>query len=235
MSAELPKAILFDLDDTILAWEAVSKQVWQEVCARFAPLLGRDDKELYAVISEMSKWYQSDGERNQYMRLHLIEYRREVVGMAFDKLGVIAPELAVMLADSYSKRRVEAMYVMPGAMDTLRRLKNGDLRLGLITNGASEPQREKIQRFGLGHLFDCILIEEEFGAGKPDERIFRHALEKLNVAPSNAWMVGDNLERDIGGAQAVGISGIWVDWRGGGLPNPPPVKPDRIIRKIAEL
>src|SRR3990172_6080875 len=80
-------------------------------------------------------------------------------------------------------------------------------------------------------IFDCILIEEEFGAGKPDERIFRHALEKLNVAPSNAWMVGDNLERDIGGAQAVGISGIWVDWRGGGVPNPPPLKPNKKIRK----
>lgn len=84
-------------------------------------------------------------------------------------------------------------------------------------------------------FFDFIVIEEEFGHGKPDERVFFHALKKLNVTPGEAWMVGDDLERDIGGAQNVGIPGIWVDWRGGGLPASTKIQPERIIKSVAEL
>ena len=48
-------------------------------------------------------------------------------------------------------------------------------------------------------------------------------------------MVGDNLLNDVGGAQAVGIYGVWVDGQGTGLPEDSPVKPDRIVRSIVEL
>ena len=71
--------------------------------------------------------------------------------------------------------------------------------------------------------------------GKPDKRIFLHALERLNTSPKNAWMVGDNLDWDVAGAQQLGIYGIWVDWRGEGLPELSLVQPDRIIRNISEL
>ena len=53
-------------------------------------------------------------------------------------------------------------------------------------------QRGKIQRFGLEPCFDYILIEEEFGVGKPDERVYLHAIGQLDTHPSKSWMVGDN-------------------------------------------
>ena len=72
--------------------------------------------------------------------------------------------------------------------------------------------------------------------GKPDERVFRHALELLEVVdPSKTWMVGDRLEHDIKPAQKLGIYAIWVDWRGEGLPESSTVQPDRIIRRLSEL
>ena len=48
-------------------------------------------------------------------------------------------------------------------------------------------------------------------------------------------MTGDNLYFDVGGAQDLGILGIWVDWRGTGLPADATVKPDRTVRYISEL
>ena len=48
-------------------------------------------------------------------------------------------------------------------------------------------------------------------------------------------MVGDNLVFDVGGAQAVGMQGVWVDIRGRGLPESPVAVPDRIVTSIAEL
>ncbi len=105
----------------------------------------------------------------------------------------------------------------------------------MLSNGKGETQRDKVVRFGLEPLFDCIILEGEFGIGKPDRRVFDHALSELNVKPSDAWMVGDNLQWEVAAPQALGIKGIWVDWKGTGLPADTGVVPDRIVRSIAEL
>ena len=107
--------------------------------------------------------------------------------------------------------------------------------MGLVTNGSEFLQREKIEKFNLELLFDCIVIEGAYGAGKPDRRVFDFALETLEVSPAEAWMVGDNLLNDIAGAQSAGIKSIWVDWNNSGIPKDSPAVPDRVIRSIAEL
>ena len=71
--------------------------------------------------------------------------------------------------------------------------------------------------------------------GKPVACVFQHSLAALKDHPSQTWMVGDNLRGDIGGAQALGICGVWVDFRGKGLPEDSPIRPDRIVRSIVEL
>jgi putative hydrolase of the HAD superfamily len=48
----------------------------------------------------------------------------------------------------------------------------------------------------LARFFDCIIVESEFGAGKPDERVYRHALAQLQAPAAGTWIVGDNLEWD---------------------------------------
>jgi len=236
VSSEQLKAILFDLDDTIIAFDAVAEQSWLDVCRQFAPRIdGIEGDQLYTTIKEMRKWYMSDKERHRYMRLNLERSRRELVAMSFERLDINAPELANQLADSYGVEREREIFLLPGAIDTLKHFKNANLRLALVSNGSSALQRRKIERFGLARLFDFILIEEEFGSGKPDERVFHHALEKLKVTTADAWMVGDDLERDIEGAKNAGIFGIWVDWKRAGLPESSPVKPDRIVSAISEL
>ena len=139
------------------------------------------------------------------------------------------------MADRYTTSREESVWPFPGSIETLRLLKEEKLRLGLITNGSSDTQRGKIKRFALEGLFEHIQIEGEFGIGKPDQRAFRHALDALEVRPSEAWMIGDDLEFDIRGAQQAGIYAVWVDTRGDGLPNGTIVRPDRIIRSLPDL
>lgn len=236
MSSEQLKAILFDLDDTVIAFDAVTDQTWQEVCRRFAPRIkGIEVNQLYTAIKEIKDWYMSDRERHRFMRLNLEAYRREMVGMSFTRLGIEAPELADEMAASYGVERERATFVLPGAIETLKHFRKANLRLALLTNGTSAGQRRKIEKYGLASLFDFILIEEELGFGKPDKRVFLHALEKLDVTPLEAWMVGDDLERDIEGAKKVGIFGVWVDWRGAGLPKSAAVSPDKIISTISDL
>ena len=127
------------------------------------------------------------------------------------------------------------MRPFPGAIETLRRLRTANIRLGLITNGSADGQRAKIERFSLAGYFDHIQIEGEFGIGKPDARAFQNALETLQADPSEVWMVGDNLEFDIHGAQQVGIYAVWVDTQGSGLPDWTTVRPDMTIRALSDL
>jgi putative hydrolase of the HAD superfamily len=60
-------------------------------------------------------------------------------------------------------------------------------------------------------------------------------LDALAVAPASAWMVGDNLEWDVAAPQRLGLSAVWVDGPGHGLPAGSPVRPDRIVRAFPEL
>jgi putative hydrolase of the HAD superfamily len=232
----VPKAIIFDLDDTIISYDSVTEQVWEDVCRRFAVGIdGLTPESLFKAIGQAREWYWADPERHREGRLNLSEARREVVKLAFSYLKMDLPELANNIADTFTTERDEAAFLFPGAIETLTRLRKKGLRTGLITNGASDMQRAKLKRFGLEPFFDSILIEGEFGTGKPDSRVFTHTLQKLNTGASDAWMVGDDLGRDIAPCQPLGIFSVWVDWRGAGLPPSGEVRPDKIIRNIGEL
>jgi putative hydrolase of the HAD superfamily len=151
------------------------------------------------------------------------------------RLSIDALTLATEIADTYALEREEALRPMPGAIDALHQLRHQGVRLALITIGNAEAQWLKIARFGLAALFDCIVVEGEFGVGKPNERVYLHALEELNVKPEEAWMVGGNLEWDVSAPQKLGILGIWLDQAGQGLPETSQVHPDRVIRSLSEL
>ena len=70
---------------------------------------------------------------------------------------------------------------------------------------------------------------------EPDPAVFAHALEGAGAAPDEAWMVGDNLYADIGGAQAAGIHGVWIHRGRLAFPDDPPAWPERRIGHLAEL
>ncbi len=230
----LPRAVLFDLDDTIISNSRVTPAIWVEVCDKLAPQELASD--LVTAVQESSQWFWSEPTRHRRGRLNPQTASLEIVQTAFDRLGADAPpSLVGEIAETYRARREEAASLFPGAVETLGRLRNAGVRLALITNGSAKGQRRKVERFELAGYFDCIVIEGEFGVGKPDERVYQHALAQLSARPSEAWMVGDNLEWEIAVPQRLGLRGVWVDWAGNGLPESTDVRPDRIVRAISEL
>lgn len=231
-----PKAILFDLDDTIIAWDAVAEPAWQSVCEKYASrIAGLAPQLLLNAICIHRATYWQDPERHRQGRLNLLQARRELVTVAMQSLDIDQPDLAAEMADAYSVEREELIYPLPGAIETLIALRAQGIRLGLITNGSAAGQRRKIERFGLRRLFDCILIEEEVGYGKPDERVYLLGLAALKVKADEAVMVGDNLTWDVEAPSRLGIKAIWVDNEKKGLPQGSPVKPFRIINSVQEL
>ena len=233
-AARVIAAVLFDLDDTLVAFDAVTESSWRAVIASWCEGRAADPHAVYAAIRRTSDAWWSDPERHRAGRQDMFATRRMLVGRAFEELGLDAAD-AVAVADSYSRVRLDAMYLLPGAAETLSALRRAGLRLALLTNGDSETQRWKIRRFGLDGAFDAILVEGELGFGKPDPRAYAEALSRLGVGARDACMVGDNLEWDVAAPQRAGIRAVWVDRRGAGLPAGAAVAPYRVIPAISRL
>jgi putative hydrolase of the HAD superfamily len=231
-----PRALLLDLDDTILDDSSLVHDSWRVACATYAGRLAPlDAATVVEAIRKTSKWFWDDPDRHREGRLQLEAARREVVRLALADLGIADPDLAGCIGDAYSHRRDIGIEPLPDAIETVRWLRDSGRRLALLTNGAAVVQRRKIARFELADLFDEILVEGELGFGKPDERVYRRALSALAVKPSDAWMVGDNLEWDVAPPQRLGMCGVWIDVRGAGLPDPSAVTPNHIVRSLAGL
>ena len=237
--ADAPAAILFDLDDTILEFEAVAAPAWEQATGRFAGEFGGVAPEaVLRSIAQVSRAWWSDPERHRQGRLNLANTRRANVAEALRTLGIRdegASPLSWRLAAEFTEARTAAIRPFAGAVETLRHFAAAGVPMALVTNGDAAGQRAKIERFDLAGFFRCIVIEEEFGAGKPDERVFRHALAALGAGPQQAWMVGDNLRWEIEPCRRLGLHTVWVDVRGHGLPADAPVSPHRTVRAIAEL
>ncbi|HEY5640165.1 MAG TPA: HAD family hydrolase, partial [Dehalococcoidia bacterium] len=118
--------------------------------------------------------------------------------------------------------------------DALDHLREAGVRLGMMTNGAEAAQRAKIERFDLAGYFDHIIIEGEFGTGKPDRRVFETLLAALDATPEDTWAIGDNLEFDVLAPMKLGLHGIWIDGRKAG-PAGRPDRPDRIVSAFTEI
>jgi putative hydrolase of the HAD superfamily len=233
----LPRAILFDLDDTILA-AGQRLEILRSVAREFEPELApqRPDDVAERVDAALEAFW-SDSARHGIARFGIPEARRQVIAEAFAETGAphMSPELADRFAARFTADRDRLTDFFPGARETIETLKARGVLLALVTNGGSATQRAKIERFSLAPLFDHIQIEGEHDFGKPDERAYLHAMSVLGVEARETWMVGDNLEWEVAAPQKVGIYAIWHDAYGKGLPEGSDVRPDRVIRAISEL
>jgi putative hydrolase of the HAD superfamily len=173
---KLPRAILFDLDDTILVAFGPAQSQWRRTIAAFADRLGPNEAMVIAAAIEAAStelW--SDPARHKYWRHRTGAARPRIVATAFAALAAaghpVPPEaIGDALADAYNALHDEELSLFPDAHETLDRLKELGVKLALITNGAAEPQRAKVVRFALEHRFEHIQIEGEHGFGKPEER-----------------------------------------------------------------
>ena len=237
----LPKAILFDLDDTLISAYNRPDRAWHAIAHEFAAdLHPHDPAEVAAAINHAADVFWADAERHRIGRLQLIDARATIIADAFATLAASgktppADPVARDMAARYNAFREEQMHLFEDAHHVVDTFRERGVLLALITNGAAAPQRAKVIRFGLTHRFHHIQIEGEHGFGKPEERAYRHALDSLGVDAADTWMVGDNLEWEVIAPQKLGIHAIWHDLAGEGVPAHSTARPDRVITRLQEL
>ncbi len=105
--------------------------------------------------------------------------------------------------------------LIPGADELMHQLKQRGYPLALVADGPAATFPNNLNPYGLYDLFDVYAISEHLGVDKPHPDIFHHALKHLNIEPADygkVLMVGNNLERDVKGANQLGLISVWLDW-----------------------
>jgi HAD superfamily hydrolase (TIGR01509 family) len=108
---------------------------------------------------------------------------------------------------------IAASVLFSDVAPALRALRSQGVRIALISNLAS-PYKRAFHQHGLAALIDAQLFSCDAGLAKPDPRIYRLALERLGVEPSQAVMVGDSQRSDVDGPTKCGIRAFLLERAG---------------------
>ena len=225
------RALLLDLDDTLLDYSGGVDECWQAACAEAAA--GVAQGPLLAALLEARRVFWSDPLRHRQERVNMPRAWGRIATSALERCGADG-RLGPAIAQVFAARRRTVMTLFPDTLDFLTGLRAQGLPLALVTNGDAREQRFKIERHDLARFFDAIVIEGELGHGKPDAVAYETALAALGVTPGpEVAMVGDHLEFDVAGPQRLGMRGIWLDRAKQGVPRESPVCPDRIVGELS--
>jgi len=104
---------------------------------------------------------------------------------------------------------------IPGAKETMLRLHAEGYTIAMVADGLVESFHNTMAQNGLDHIFAAAVISEPLETHKPDPRMFRCAMDALGLADADkarVIMVGNNLERDVVGANRFGIASVHLAW-----------------------
>jgi putative hydrolase of the HAD superfamily len=252
------ESIIFDLDDTLIVEVAAVEAAFLETCERSHEKYGTDTQKLCRAVKIRARqlwnafpnieycdnlgigsWEGLSGNfignypNLKFFRERIPNFKYEVWFGALAEFNINDSIFAKQLVELFGHEIRRRLILFPETEATLRQLRQ-NYRLALITNGIPDLQHEKLEKTHLLQYFEHITISGEEGFGKPDPRIFELTLDKLGVSAESAVMVGDNLSRDIKGAQQIRMKGIWLN-RSGKTVCEDICIPDAQISNLSEL
>ena len=104
---------------------------------------------------------------------------------------------------------------IPGAGEVLKQLKDEEYRIALVADGTWESFQNVYRENGLGYCFEEWIVSEVVGEQKPARSMFDTAMEKMGLTDADKpfiVMIGNNLKKDVAGANRYGITSVWLDW-----------------------
>lgn len=191
----IPKAILFDLDDTLHDRRASVEAFTPALFAHLEPWLGGVSLEEFRTVLRRVD-YGGYVSREVFMQ--------RLLGV-FGASGFDALKLAKFWRTEFAK----FAQPMAGAFELLEFFKSNGIKTGIVSNGTVQLQQAKIDALEL--KVDVVVISEAIGVKKPAAKPFLEALRLLEVSASQTWFVGDHPINDVQGASDLGIKAFWLE------------------------
>ena len=220
-----PKAILFDLDDTLWPIAPTILQAEQRLfdwLREHAPRVA----ERFSIDTLRQARLELLAQKPEF-HLDLGKLRRAGLLAAFEQAGEDPAKVEHAMTQFFAARNavIPVDDVVPG----LIRLRDKVL-IGSISNGNAD-----LRTVGLSHHFKVSVAAHELGVAKPDAAIFLAACCELGVAPEDAVYVGDDVLLDVRGAQTAGLRAVWMNRTGSTAHLEHEVVPDAEVRNFDEL
>ncbi len=205
------KAVLFDVGSTLIDPQPEIDGVFYEVATSMGHRLDREvvSGHLPAVLAFYEEEYLKDGDfwcspqGAAEMYLEMYRYLSHLTG-----LGTHAEPLAQAVNECYLKPAY--WRIIGDALPCLKELKEARLRLGVVSNWASNLD-DLLRGLMMGPYFDEVVSSAEVGYRKPNPMIFTLMLERMGISADEAVHVGDRPDADGVGAKQAGITPVIID------------------------
>lgn len=200
-----PKAVLFDLDNT-LTHRGLSIECYaQRFLCEFNDALR--DHQPHQVIRLIK-----NTDNGGYLPTgSVFSSIREAIGTTLSRhLPWQSPKTPEELIAHWRVHFPAASVEMPGASALIKKLRQRGIACGVVSNGAEHSRRRTLDALPCGDAMQVLISSEAFGASKPDTAIFLAGAEQLGVAPEHCWFVGDHPINDYQGANAAGLLAVWL-------------------------
>lgn len=221
------KVVLWDIDGTLLDFE---KAEYNAIKALFKKHeLGSCTDEMIKEYSKINKKYWEALERGEMTKPQILVGRFRdffaLYGIDVDKAEPFNADYQIALGDTIA--------FFPNALETVKALKEKVLQYA-VTNGTKVAQTKKLEKSGLGELFDGVFISEDLGYEKPSVEFFRKVFDQIgHYEKDEAIIVGDSLTSDILGGNNAGI--LTCHFNVLGKPADKPVHIDYTINNLESL
>ncbi len=198
------KAVVFDLDDTLYAYEPLDREAGKRVqdftCQRLG-ISEEDYQKAYRFGRTETKRQLGDVAASHN---RLLYFQRTL-----EYLKVKPMPLSLQMYEMYWNTFLQKMQLYSGARALLDGLHRKGVIVAICTDLTAHIQHRKIAALGLCDDISCLVTSEEAGREKPSPQIFALCLRKLGFPAEEVCCIGDNYEKDIAGAKACGMQAVW--------------------------
>jgi putative hydrolase of the HAD superfamily len=193
MSELMIKGVVFDLDNTLLDFMKMKEFAVKAAIKGMieAGLKVNEDKSYI----EINSIYEEFGWENQKVFDVFLEKTIGHVDNKFLAAGIVA----------YRRAREANLMAYPNVNKTLLTLSKSGIKLGVVSDAPSREAWMRIYYLNLHHYFDVVITYDDSGERKPSPKPFQLALDGMGLRPEETIMIGDWPERDVFGAQQIGM------------------------------
>ena len=181
-------AVIFDLDDTLYSEKEYVRSGYHEIAKHFWNIQNMEEK-LWSAFSD----------------------KKQAINEVLLLEGYFNEETLRRCLTIY-REHIPRINLYPGVREMLLKMKHGGKKLGLITDGRSNGQRNKIESLHLYSVFDEIIVTDELGGElfrKPNPRAFELMKMKLGVPYERMCYIGDNMAKDFVAPQQLAMNCFW--------------------------
>lgn len=202
--------IFFDIDNTLLNHTGAEIRGIAEVQRKYFPTI--DPKKFEITWKEESKRFWEEFEKGKISFTDQRVKRIQAIWQRFGKVTTIAD--ADRLFAEYLAAYEQSWEAFPAVVETLTSLQQRGIIIGILSNGGKKQQIQKLKKLNIYHFIDpqLLIVSEEAGYSKPDQRIFQFAQDKVGKTGDEILFVGDNLMVDIISAKSFGWKAVLIDY-----------------------